>query len=157
MNVRLERADIADAEQILAMQKICFAPHLERYQDFETNPAMASLDEIGRQIQHENFYKILYNGLWVGAINIQVLDDKGNCKLRIINILPEYQGLGIGQTAIALAEKIFADARTWRLETLADMPHNRHVYEKMGYVFTGKTEVVNDKLTLVHYRKEVVL
>jgi len=36
------------------------------------------------------------------------------------------------------------------------MPYNRHVYEKAGYIFTGKTEKINDKLTLVYYQKEII-
>jgi hypothetical protein len=31
MNVKLIRAGLADSEKLLEIQKICFAPHLERY------------------------------------------------------------------------------------------------------------------------------
>lgn len=153
MNVELIKADLTDTERLLEIQKICFTPHLERYQDFETSPAMASLDKIKWQIQYENFYKIYMSDLWVGSINIRKLDEMGNYKLHIINILPEYQGKGIGPSAIKLAEGLFPDAKTWVLETLEDMPNNRHVYEKAGYKFTGKTDKINDKLILVFYEK----
>jgi GNAT superfamily N-acetyltransferase len=155
MNVKLLKADLADSERVLELQKICFAPHLERYQDFDTNPACASIDDIRWQIQYENFYKILYDDIWVGSINIQILDEAGNYKLRTINVLPEYQAKGIGQTAIKIAESMFSDAKTWVLETLEDMPDNRHVYEKVGYEFTGVTEKINDRLTLVFYKKTI--
>ena len=157
MNVILVKADIEDSEKLLEIQKICFAPHLERYQDFDTNPALASLEKVKWRIQNENFYKILYGDIWVGSINIIKLDEVGNYKLHIINILPEYQRKGIGQTAIKKAEDIFSDAKTWFLETIEDMPDNRHVYEKVGYKFTGKTEIINDKLTLVFYEKKTLL
>lgn len=155
MNVKLIKADLTDAERLLEIQKICFAPHLERYGDFETSPVMVSLEKIQWQIQNENFYKICMDGLWVGSINIRKLDDMGSYKLQIINILPEYQGKGIGQSAIKSAEALFTDAETWVLETLEDMPDNRHVYEKSGYKFTSQTEKINDKLTLVFYEKNV--
>ena len=153
MNVKLIRADLADSEKLLEIQKICFAPHLERYQDFDTNPAMASIEKVQWRIQNENFNKIYYYDIWVGSINIIKLDEIGAYKLHTINILPEYQGKGIGQTAIKMAEDIFSDAESWMLETLEDMPDNRHVYEKLGYRFTGKTEKINDKLTIVFYKK----
>jgi len=155
-NVTLARAATADSDKLLEMQKICFAPHLERYQDFETSPVMADIEKIRWQIQNENFYRILLDTVWVGSINIRKLGEKGNYKLHIINILPEYQGRGIGQSAIRLAEALFPDAKTWCLETLEDMPGNRHVYEKLGYTLTGKTERVNDALTLVYYEKQVL-
>ena len=113
MNVNLIRAELTDSEKLLEIQKICFTPHLERYQDFDTNPAMASLDRIRWRIQNENFYKITYEDIWVGSINIIKHDEACACKLHIINILPEYQGKGIGQTAIRLAENMFSDAKTW--------------------------------------------
>jgi len=156
MNVILVKADIEDSEKLLEIQKICFAPHLERYQDFDTNPALASLEKVKWRIQNENFYKILYGDIWVGSINIIKLDEVGNYKLHIINILPEYQGKGIGQIAIKKAEDIFSDAKTWVLETIEDMPDNRHVYEKVGYKFTGKAERINEKLTIVFYEKKIL-
>ena len=156
MNIKLIKANLNDSEELLKIQKICFAPHLERYQDFETNPSMVSVDDIKWQIQNENFYKIIYYNTWVGSLNIQKLDEMENYKLHIINILPEYQGKGIGQISIKMAEDIFPNAKSWILETLEDMPVNRHVYEKVGYKFTGKSEIINDKLTLVFYEKKVI-
>ena len=32
-------------------------------------------------------------------------------------------------------------------------PKNCHLYEKMGYRQTGKTEVINERLTLTFYEK----
>ena len=153
MDVKLLKATTDDAPCLLEMRKICFAPHLQRYQDYETNPAMVTVERILWLIENENYYKILYSGVCVGAINIRKLDDLGGYKLHIIYVLPGYQGKGIGQSAICLAEKLFPEAKKWRLKTLEDMPANRHVYEKMGYSFTGKTEGINEKLTLVCYEK----
>ena len=154
MKVFLVKAVSEDAERLLEIQKICFTPHLERYQDYETSPATVPIERIRWLIQNENFYKVLLNGIWIGSTNIRKLDGNGNYKLHIINILPEYQGKGIGQSVIKLAENLFPDAKTWCLETLEDMPYNRRVYEKVGYIFTGKTES-NDKLSLVFYKKVI--
>jgi len=155
MKIELVKAEISDAERLLEIQKSCFIPHLERYQDYATSPATISLNKIQRQIQKDNFYKILADDLWVGSINIKKLDNEGNYMLHIINVLPAYQGRGIGQQAIKLIEEIFSDAKSWRLETLEDMAGNRHLYEKMGYQLTGRTEKINDKLTLVFYEKTI--
>lgn len=153
MNIKLEKAVLEDAEKLLEIQKECFTPHLEKYQDFNTNPALVTLERIQWRIKNENFYKIISDKLWVGSINIQKLEGEGNYKLHVINILPDYQNKGIGQVAIQLAESLFLNAKTWFLETIADMPNNRYVYEKAGYTFTGKTEKINDKLTIVFYKK----
>ena len=153
MNIKLEKSIPGDAPKLVEMQQICFAPHLKRYEDYETSPANATIDRILWRIENNNCYNIICNDICVGAINIRKLDDAGTYHLHIMNILPEYQGKGIGQTAIRLVEELFPDAKIWRLETLEDMPENRHVYEKAGYRFTGETRVINEKLTLVFYEK----
>ncbi len=155
MNIKLIELTVDDTQSLLEMQKVCFSFHLQRYEDYRTNPAVISLERIKWQIENENFYKIMYDNLWVGAINIRRLNILGQYKLHIVYILPGYQGRGIGQEVIRLAEGLFEDATSWCLETLEDMPSNRHVYEKLGYKFTGKTEKINDKLTLVYYKKEI--
>ncbi|MCL2050923.1 MAG: GNAT family N-acetyltransferase [Lachnospiraceae bacterium] len=154
MNVELIKADLTDSIKILEMQKICFAPHLERYHDYDTSPANSCLERIRWQVENENFFKIYSDDIWVGSINIKK-QDMETYKLYIINILPEYQGKKIGQTAIKLAEAIFTDAKKWMVETIEDMYRERRLYEKLGYKFTGKREKINDKLTVVFYEKEV--
>lgn len=153
LEIKLEKTEEKDAPELLEMQKICFTPHLLLYKDYETSPAVATIEEVLYMIENDNYYKIICDSICVGAINIKKLDDEGGYKLHIINILPEYQGKRIGQTAIRMTEELFPDAKIWELETLEDMPLNRHVYEKLGYHFTGKTEKVNEKLTLVFYKK----
>lgn len=52
-------------------------------------------------------------------------------------------------------EKIFEDASIWTLETPHKSYKNHSFYEKMGYVRTGHEEEINEKLILIHYRKEI--
>jgi len=155
MDVKLQKATISDAASLLEMQKACFAEHLRRYEDFETSPAMATVENVLYVLENDFLYKILYNNSWVGSINIRKLETLESYKLHMIYILPEYQNKGIGQKAIKQAESLFPSAQLWFLETLEDMPLNRHVYENMGYHFTGQTEKINDKLTIVFYEKAV--
>ena len=41
----------------------------------------------------------------------------------------------------------------WELDTILQEEGNCHLYEKMGYHRTGETKRINDKLTLVFYKK----
>lgn len=56
------------------------------------------------------------------------------------------------QKAIRLCEKLHGEDN-WELDTILQEPKNCYLYEKLGYRQTGKTEVVNDRLTLVSYEK----
>lgn len=50
------------------------------------------------------------------------------------------------------AEQLHGDTG-WELDTILEEEANCYLYEKMGYYKTGKVEKVNDKLTLVYYKK----
>ncbi len=70
-----------------------------------------------------------------------------------IFIRPEYRNKGYAQKAIQLAEEIHGSS-DWELDTILQEKGNCYLYEKMGYHQTGKTEMINDKLTLVFYKKD---
>ena len=52
------------------------------------------------------------------------------------------------------AVQVIHGACDWELDTILQEKGNCYLYEKMGYKQTGKTEVINEKLTLVFYKKD---
>ena len=90
----------------------------------------------------------------VGVIRVVDAHDSEKAKrISPIFIMEEYRGNGYAQEAIRLAEEIHG-AGNWELDTILQEKGNCYLYEKMGYRQTGKTEVVNDKMTLVFYKKD---
>ncbi len=158
MDVKLIKATPDDAQSILDSQVEAFMPLLEKYKDYETNPANESMDRVLTRINKANggFYKILVDGILVGAICI---DWKEATQFRIspMFILPSYQGKGIAQTAITLIEDLFPEATTWELATILEEKRNCYLYEKMGFVQTGVLKELNDRATLVFYKKELLI
>lgn len=153
MEIALKRASAADAQQLYALQIHSFKPLLDKYQDFDTDPGAEKIERtIGRLGEGNSFfYFIQLDGIHIGAIRIIDLGDL--CMLKQIFILPEYQGHGYAQTAIALAESLHKDAVHWELDTIKQEEKLCHLYEKMGYRQTGKEENIKDGMTLVFYRK----
>ncbi|NLL05728.1 MAG: GNAT family N-acetyltransferase [Clostridiaceae bacterium] len=156
MEIRFERAKLEDAELILQGQQKSFLPLLERYQDHDVNPCNEKLESIQKSIVEYYFYKIFADEKFSGAIYVHENPDDIHFKLHTIYVLPEYQNLGIGQKAIEYVEKIHSCAVEWVLETPHDLKRNHHLYEKMGYVKTGKTDKINDNLTIVHFKKKTM-
>lgn len=154
MEVQLRRAALADAEEILRMQREAFAETLATYQDMDTNPALEPLSRIQDRLAQPftYFYFILRGEEAVGCIRVV---DQGSEKPKRISplfILPQYQNLGYGQQAIRLAEAAHGSTN-WQLGTILQEKHNCHLYEKMGYHATGETLVINQRMTLVFYEK----
>lgn len=154
MDIRLKKALQEDAELIWRMQITSFADLLRKYQDFDTNPGNEPVEKIAAELSdsHSCFYFILADGNKVGAIRIVFMNDGIEKRISPLFILPKYRNKGIAQKAISEAEAIYGN-KHWALETVLQEKGNCHLYEKMGYVHTGKTEKINDKLTLILYAK----
>lgn len=156
MEIELLRANIGDAKELHTMQVKAFKELLEKYQDFDTNPGNESVEKVEARLKQDfTFYYFICIGQQkVGAV--RVVDKKEavkNKRISPIFILPEFQGKGLAQKAIRLCEKIHGSGN-WELDTILQEPKNCHLYEKMGYRRTGKTEVINEKLTLTFYEKK---
>ncbi|MGM0924760.1 MAG: GNAT family N-acetyltransferase [Bacillota bacterium] len=155
MGIRLEKAVESDAKSILEIQVKAFEQLLEKYQDFDTNPANETIDRVISRINNPygGFYKIIVDNILVGAICVFWKEESTQCWISPMFILPNYQGKGIAQIAITLLEKMFPQAKTWELATILEEKRNCYLYEKMGYTKTGVKKQLNDNTTLVFYKK----
>lgn len=156
MEVKLLRANVNDAEELHAMQVEAFKELLEKYQDFDTSPASEGVEKVEARLRQgfTYYYFICIGEQKAGAIRI--IDEKEvgkNKRISPLFILPEFQGRCLAQIAIRLCEEMHG-SEDWELDTILQEPKNCHLYEKMGYRQTGKTEVINERLTLVFYEKK---
>lgn len=155
MDIQLVKAELKDAQTIWEMQVKSFQKLLDKYQDFETSPASESVDNVRRRLEQENtyYYFICMANEKVGAVRvIDYHKENENKRISPIFVLPEFQGQGIAQKAIRLCEAVHG-SKGWELDTILQEKGNCHLYEKMGYHATDRTEKINDKLTLIYYEK----
>lgn len=156
VEIRLEKAIVKDAPSIYDLQVKSFMPLLERYKDYETNPANEDIEKVQERIIRPDggFYKILMEDRLVGAICVYWKEDV-QFRISPMFILPSYQGKGIAQKTILLVEEMFPLAHTWELATLLEEKRNCYLYEKMGYTQTGIRKKLNEDATLIFYKKVV--
>lgn len=156
MDIKLIVAEFKDLNTILQMQKEAFAELYEKYQDTETSPATENYEDIlFRFNQPETtYYFITADNIKVGVIRVVDFKD-GITRKRIspIFIMPEYRNKGYAQQAIKEAARIHGKHH-WKLDTILQEKGNCYLYEKLGYHKTGKTEIINDKMTIVFYEKD---
>ena len=155
MEIKLIKANLSDAEKLWKMQVEAFGELLEKYQDYDTSPACEPLKRTKERLSMPEtyYYFIVYNDNVAGAI--RVVDKKDNNTPKRISpiwVMPEFRGKGVAQLAIKLAEEIHG-AENWELSTIKEEKGNCYLYEKMGYKLTDEAEVVNDRMTLVFYKK----
>ena len=155
MKIELIRARLKDAKEIWEMQIKSFKKLLDKYQDFETNPANEFISNIEMRLKQNFtfFYFICIDNKKVGAIRIiDHKEENKNKRISPIFVLPEYRNKGIAQSAIKICEEIHGDTN-WELSTILQEKGNCYLYEKLGYHPIGKTQVINDRLTLIFYEK----
>lgn len=144
MSITLIKASKINAEDFLDVQKKSFQALLEKYHDNETNPANESLQTTLQRFinPQRHMYFICLNNNRIGMIIIG--SSKEKCTLIRIGILPEYQNKGYAQKAILNVEKLYPHATSWALDTIKQEEKLCYLYEKMGYVRTGKEEKIKD-------------
>ena len=154
MDVTLKKATLADAELLWQMQVEAFCKTYETYRDDELSPYLEPLERTQQRICEPitSYYVIKADGEPVGGIRIRD-HGAGNPKvLGPLYVLPQWRGNGIAQRAIELVEGIHGKDN-WLLDTILQEKGNCHLYEKMGYRQIGISQIVNERMTLVLYKK----
>ena len=154
--ITLAKADISDCGEIHNIRFDAFSPLLEKYQDYDINPANRPIEHIVQNMQNDalDFFMIKLDEKNIGYIRIKKLDES-RCEFSQIAILREYQGNGYAQEAIKQVEVIYPNVKIWELSTIKQENKLRVLYEKMGYKFTGKEQKINDKMDIVTYEKDI--
>lgn len=157
MKLILQEASVSDAVAIHELQLAAFRPLLKKYRDYGTSPAREPLEKTIGRIKNPNshYYMIMAENELAGAIHIVRKETNGSLWISPIFINPDQQGKGIAQRAMLLAEQEFSSDKVWELSTLAEERGNCYLYEKLGYQRTGKEQKINDRATLLYYKKEM--
>ena len=151
-NIVLSSANSTDAQILLDIQKEVFLPLYEKYHDHGTSPVNQTLEKFLKRFDIGNYYKIFHQNYLVGSVFVYE-KEPGVMNLHIINIIRRSQNKGIAQEVMKRLELMYPQATCWELETILSEKRNCYLYEKMGYVQSGELKVINDKMTLVSYKK----
>ena len=155
MSIRLVKIELEDAETIWKMQVKAFQDLLDKYQDFETNPAAEPVEKTRMRLKQPFtfFYYIKDGDNIVGAVRVVDKKEVGKAKrISPIFIMKEYRGYGYAQEAIKQVEEIHG-CGNWELDTIFQEKGNCYLYEKMGYQAIGKIEKINENMSLICYKK----
>lgn len=155
MAVTLKKATREDAETIWRMQVEAFSDLLKRYQDDHLSPAAESLSKVMEKFEQPwtRYFFIVENETKVGAVRVVHKADGSRKRISPIWIMPNHRNKGYAQQAIIELEKIYGSDH-WCLDTILQETGNIHLYEKMGYVRTGKVEHINDRMDIVFFEKD---
>ena len=145
---------INDIDIVFEIQQAAYKPLYEKYHD-DINPYRESKETVRRKYLRDGTkgYLFIENGLPAGSVRILIDPEGVNAKVSALAVCPNCQGRGIAQRAMMEIERIHRNVVSWRLDTILQEKGNCYLYEKLGYVKTGKTEEIKPGMTLVFYEK----
>lgn len=150
--IKISRASIDDAYEILKLQKRAYVSEAEIINDFTIPPLHQTFEEILSEFNNQIFMKALYGNRIVGSV--RCYSDKGTCYIGKLIVEPELQNNGLGTMLLETAEKQFPDVKRYELFTGNMSEKNLFIYAKKGYrIFDSK--IVSDKLTLLFLEKKM--
>ena len=134
MELQLVKATENDAHALHDLQVKAFMPLLNKYKDFETNPANEPIEKVISKINQNNsgFYKIVADHTLKGAIRV-FWREGDHFWISPIFILRHIKEKELPQKVVALVGSMFLQAITWELATILEEKQNCYLYEKMGY------------------------
>ena len=151
MNIKIERAAIFDAEEILALQKLAYRSEAEIYNDFNIPPLVQTLEGIGKDFEDQFFLKAIMNGRIIGSV--RACTREGTCYIGRLIVHPDLQNRGIGTRLMNEIEMIFKSCKRFELFTGDRSERNLYLYQKLGYnIF--KTAKITDQTNIVFLEKK---
>ena len=156
MQVTLLPAKVEDYRRIHAMQVRAFAPLLQKYRDYDTNPGAESSDRVLSRLlsPDSTCHLIIADGVCVGMIRVQACCT-GEYRISPLFVLPEHQGKGVAQAAVRAVFDMYTDAQLWTLDTILEEESLCRFYEKLGFKRSDYRKKIQDHLTLVGYERRM--
>jgi ribosomal protein S18 acetylase RimI-like enzyme len=148
--VTIERADAADAAEILELQKLAYQSEAAIYDDFTIPPLTQTLGEITADFERQVFLKASADETIIGSVRAHQAEE--TCFIGRLIVHPNFQDRGIGTRLMGEIEKAFRQAKRYELFTGHKSERNLHLYQKLGYE-PFRTRVLTQDLTLVFLEK----
>jgi ech hydrogenase subunit C len=129
--IGIRLANIKEAREILALQKLAYQSEAEIYNDYSLAPLTQTLEELIDDFGKKVFLKAAMNRQIVGSVRGYLENDTAYISRLMVN--PLYQNLGIGRKLLERIERYFHDARRYEVFTWHDSKRNIFFYKKNGY------------------------
>jgi GNAT superfamily N-acetyltransferase len=147
--MKILHAEIDDAPEILALQKLAYHTEAVLYDNFKLPPLTQTLEDIIAQFDDHIFLKVVNSGQIIGSVRAKCQSD--TCYIGRLIVHPDSQNQGIGTRLMNEIEKC-QHAERYELFTGSKSERSLHLYKKLGYSeFRSETET--DKLTIIFLQK----
>ncbi|MGR6921430.1 GNAT family N-acetyltransferase [[Actinomadura] parvosata] len=146
----IERAEPADAGEILTVQRAAYLTEAQLYGDPYIPPLVESLEQVRKVIEGALVLKALDGARIVGAVRGRLSGT--TCLVGRLVVAPDRQGQGVGTALLRALHEEMAEAEAFDLFTGHLSEGNLRLYRRLGYRETSR-ERMDDHLTVVYLRR----
>ena len=148
--MRIERATIEDAADILVLQRQEYQSEATLYDDATIPPLTQTLDSFRAEFADHIVLKVTSDGVLIGSVRALLLGDTGHIGRLVVR--SEHQNQGIGTQLMQAIEQASSAATRFELFTGHKSERNLALYRKLGYR-EFKRERLHATLTMVFLEK----
>lgn len=135
----ISEAAIADARDILDLQKLAYQSEAEIYNDFSIAPLTQTLEELRGDFNNKVFLKSVMHGKIVGSVRAYMEED--TCHIGRLIVHPNYQNYGLGRKLMHKIEARFPQARRFEAFTGHKSRRNIYFHQRLGYKIFKREQV----------------
>jgi ribosomal protein S18 acetylase RimI-like enzyme len=150
MNVKIEKAEREDLNEVLELQYLAYQSEAALFGTNDIPPLRQTLDEVVEEYNVGTILKMVdENGIIIGSVRAKENND--TVYIGKLMVHPDYRGNGFGTKLLSEIEHLFPNKR-YELFTSTRSVDNIRLYQKSGYkIFSERIE--NDELTFVYMEK----
>jgi len=149
--VNIIQATVADAAEILRLQRLAYQSEARLYHNDHIPPLTQNAAEIEAEFANQVFLKATTDdGVIVGSV--RAYEQGGTCFIGRLIVHPDHQGRGIGAALMQEIESRFPLAQRFELFTGHKSERNIRFYQRLGYR-AFKEERITDALRFVFMEK----
>ncbi len=150
--MKIEKATLSDAKELLNVQKKSFKKYLDKYGEFDSNPYHMTLHRMEFNIKYPygQYYKIIdenKNEIIGGIFGFEV-DKKEIMQIGQFYLLEEYQAKGYGKEVMNFFLEKNPQVEKFYLDTILQEEYNVEFYKHFGFDIID-TEEEHEGLTFV--------
>ena len=153
--MRIQRATVDDASEILALQKLAYQSEAEISGTYDIPPLTQTLREMEDDLERQVVLKIVHATGPAGPAIIgsaRAYEEQGTCHIGRLIVHPDHQNQGLGTRLLAEIETAFPQVERYELFTGHKSARNLYLYGKLGYK-EFKRETVSEGLAIVFLEK----
>lgn len=130
-NITIEKAGLADLEEILRIQHEAFQEEARIYNCCAIPPLTQTLEDLKNELAEKTFLKAVTNGHIVGSVRAGF--DGKTVLVEKLAVAPSMQNRGIASRLLTAVENLFPAAIRYELFTGRLSGKNLYLYHKLGY------------------------